>query len=50
VVDGGGFPWFIFVMIFWGIGVVSHGFRVFAGGSYADRMAEREYQKLKERR
>jgi hypothetical protein len=47
---GGGFPWFIFILIFWGIGIISHGFGVFAGGSYADRMAEREYQKLKEKR
>jgi hypothetical protein len=50
VVDGGGFPWFIFVIIFWGIGIISRGFSVSAGGNYAERKAEQEYRKLKERR
>jgi hypothetical protein len=47
---GGGFPWFIFVLVFWGIGVVAHGIGTFGGGRYADRMAEREYQRLKGKR
>jgi hypothetical protein len=48
--SGGGYPWFIFVMVFWGIGVVAHGVGTFGGGKYTDRMAEREYQRLKEKR
>jgi hypothetical protein len=47
---GDGFPWFIFVMVFWGIGLVAHGVGTFSGGKYTDRMAEREYQRLKEKR
>ena len=46
----GSFPWFIFVLVFWGIGVVAHGIGTFAGGRYSDKMAEREYQRLKEKR
>jgi hypothetical protein len=47
---GGGFPWFVFVMAFWGIGLVAHGIGTFGRGGYTDRMAEREYQRLKEKR
>ncbi|MDW5562704.1 MAG: 2TM domain-containing protein [Methanomassiliicoccus sp.] len=45
--SGGGFPWFLFVTVFWGIGLVSHGIGAFMGHGYTERMAEREYQKLK---
>jgi hypothetical protein len=47
---GAGFPWFIFVLIFWGIGLLAHAVGVYAGGGYTERIAEREYQRLKERK
>jgi len=43
----GGFPWPVFIMAAWGIGVVAHGIGAFAGGSFVDRMAEKEYQRMK---
>jgi hypothetical protein len=46
----GSFPWWIFVTLLWGIGIASHYFGVFHGPAYTDRMAEREYQRLKEGR
>lgn len=48
--SGGGFPWFIFVLVFWGIGLVAHGIRAFISHDYTDIMAEREYQRLKGQR
>ncbi|MBI0583227.1 MAG: 2TM domain-containing protein [Methanomassiliicoccus sp.] len=47
---GGGFPWFVFVLVFWGIGVVAHGVGTFIQPHYTDRMAEKEYQRLKGQR
>ena len=44
---GAGFPWSLFVLGFWGIGLVAHGASVFMGGGMTDRIAEREFQKLK---
>ncbi len=44
---GAGFPWFIFVLGFWGIGVVANFVSVFVGTGVSDRMAEREFEKLK---
>lgn len=44
---GGGFPWVLFVTVFWGIGLISHGISAFVSPGYTDRMAEREYQRLK---
>jgi hypothetical protein len=43
----GSFPWWIFITFFWGIGIVSHYIGAFHGGAYTERMAEREYQRLK---
>ena len=43
-----GFPWFIFPLFGWGIGIVAHGVSVFFGESYVDEMAKKEYKKLKE--
>jgi len=43
------FPWFIFPLIGWGIGVLAHYLYVFHYTSITDRMTEREYQKLKEK-
>lgn len=45
--SGDGFPWFVFVLVFWGIGIVAHGASVFVGTGMTDKMAERELQKLK---
>jgi len=41
------FPWFIFPLIGWGVGLVAHGVGVFMAGGYQDKLAEKEYQKLK---
>ncbi len=43
-----GFPWFLFPLAFWGIGLVAHGLTVFARTGVVDRMTEQEYRKLKE--
>ncbi len=45
--SGAGFPWFVFPMGFWGIGLVAHGMGVFVGTGMSDKMALREFEKLK---
>jgi hypothetical protein len=40
-------PRFVPILVFWGIGVVAHGASVFVGTGTTDRMAGREYEKLK---
>lgn len=45
-----GFPWFIFPLFGWGIGVVGHGVSTFYGESYVDEKTEEEYKKLKKQR
>jgi hypothetical protein len=45
---GDGFPWFVFVLGFWGIGLVAHGASVFMGSGMTKRITEREYQRLKQ--
>ncbi len=47
--DGGGFPWFLFVVFFWGLGVVSHGLALFRQSDLFDKMAEAEYQRMLKR-
>ncbi|MGB9372504.1 MAG: 2TM domain-containing protein [Halobacteriota archaeon] len=44
---GAGFPWFIFVIIFWGIAIVVQGSRLYIGTGMTERMAERELERLK---
>jgi hypothetical protein len=46
--NGMGFPWIIFPLIGWGIGVVAHYLTAFVypGKKYLDGMAEKEYEKL----
>ncbi len=44
------FPWFIFILVFWGIGVAAHGAAVFASQGYFERKVEMEFQKLKNQR
>ncbi len=46
---GGGFPWFLFVVFFWGLGVVSHGLVLFRQSDMFDRMAEAEYERMLKR-
>lgn len=41
------FPWFLFPLVFWGIGLVAHYLTVFAHTGYLDRMTEEEYRRLK---
>ncbi|MGZ4903977.1 MAG: 2TM domain-containing protein [Halobacteriota archaeon] len=50
VVHGDGFSWFVFVLGFWGVGVVADFVSVFVGTGVSDRMAEREFERLKRRR
>lgn len=44
----GMFPWFIFPLFGWGIGIAAHYIEAFRGRAYEERLAEREYQRLKE--
>ena len=41
------FPWFVFPLFGWGIGVAAHGISAFRGEGYIETQAEKEYQKLK---
>ena len=46
---GAGFPWFIFPLFGWGVGVAAHFIGVFRGRVYVEQLAEKEYRKLKEK-
>lgn len=41
------FPWPIFVLFGWGIGIAAHGISAFRGEGYIEQQTEKEYQKLK---
>ena len=46
--DGGGFPWFIFPLGGWGIGILFHFLGVFVFGGRSDRAAvEKEAEKIR---
>lgn len=48
---GAGYPWFLWVMAGWGIGLASHIVAYFSGGrnlARRERMVEKEIQKIKE--
>lgn len=47
---GSVFPWFIFPLFGWGIGIVAHFVATYFGESRIDAMAEREYRRLKGQR
>ncbi len=44
---GAEFPWFLIVLGAWGIGLVANFVNVFVGTGVSDRMAQREYERLK---
>lgn len=44
---GSVFPWFIFPLFGWGIGIVAHFLAAYRGESYVSALSEREYQRLK---
>lgn len=48
-VSGEYFPWFLFPLSGWGIGLVVHFFAVYRGEGYVTRLEEKEYTKLKSR-
>lgn len=43
----GTFPWFIFPLFGWAIGVVAHFIVTFKGTNIAEKMTEKEYERLK---
>ena len=43
---GGGFPWFLFVLMGWGIGIVAHGASAFLLSHPDDIVLEREQRRL----
>lgn len=43
---GGGFPWFLFPLMGWGIGLVAHGASAFLLASPADIVLEREQRRM----
>ena len=45
----GGFPWFVFPLLGWGIGLLAHFLQVFVQANVIDTLAEKEYQKFKEK-
>ncbi len=47
--SGNYFPWFLFPLVFWGIGLAAHYLTVFGHTGYLDRMTEQEYRKLKQK-
>jgi len=45
---GGGFPWFLFPLMGWGIGIVAHGASAFLLSHPDDIVLEREQRRLSE--
>lgn len=46
---GSVFPWFIFPLAGWGIGIVGHFLGAYRGEGYVISLEEREYRKLKQK-
>ena len=44
---GSVFPWFIFPLFGWGIGIVAHFLGAYRGEGYVESLADREFQRLK---
>ncbi len=49
-VTGRGFPWFVFPLFGWGIGITAHFVEAFTNAGVVDRLAEREYERLRRER
>lgn len=47
---GSVFPWFIFPLFGWGIGIVGHFLGIYRGEGYVMQKTEKEYQKLKKQK
>ena len=45
---GGGFPWFLFPLMGWGVGMVAHGASAFLMASPTDIVLEREQRRMAE--
>ena len=43
---GGGFPWFLFVLFGWGIGIAAHGASAYLMANPADIVLEKEQRRL----
>lgn len=43
---GGGFPWFLFVVLFWGLGVASRGVHLFRQSNRFENMVKAEYEEM----
>jgi len=41
------FPWFLFPLLGWGIGIIGHALAVFRGPPYIERKTQEEYRRLK---
>lgn len=50
VPHGSVFPWFVFPLFGWGIGIVGHFVAVYRGDNYIMRKTEMEYQRLRKAR
>jgi hypothetical protein len=48
-ITGAGFPWFVFILFGWGIGIAAHYMGTFHGQAYVDGLTEKEYRKLKDK-
>jgi hypothetical protein len=48
-ITGAGFPWFVFILFGWGIGIVAHYMSTFHGEGYVEGLTEKEFRKLKEK-
>lgn len=46
---GSVFPWFIFPLFGWGIGIVAHFVGAYRGEGYVKTLAEKEYARLKQK-
>jgi len=45
---GTAFPWFVFPLFGWGIGIVAHFMGAFLGTGITDRMARREFERMRQ--
>ena len=46
---GSVFPWFIFPLFGWGIGIVGHFLAAYRGETYIASVTQKEYEKMKKR-